>query len=85
MTFPILRREDTEYCPWLMCESCKEHTRHMKGAKVNWAFTETSIQDLKFSKFPRVSKGAAELKSVSVTFRTAWECENCRHQRVGGA
>ena len=82
MTFPILRREDSDYCPLLMCERCKEHTRHAKREKVHWAFVENESYESKSPKFRLVRGEGSGRKDETVTFRTAWECENCGHQRV---
>ncbi len=84
MTFPIIRREDTEYCPLLMCDRCKKHTRHTKGTKVNWAFTENSIHELKFPKFRIIEDPLDASKAETAMFRTAWKCEDCGRERVWG-
>ena len=84
MTFPIIPKEETKYCPLLECKTCKEPTGHRRGVKVLWAFVENKSYKSKFPKF-RLARGEGSgRQDETVTFRTAWECENCGQQRVWG-
>lgn len=80
LTYQIIRIEDNEYCPLLVCEKCKSHTRHGKGERVRWTQTDTKKGDLISTKFTHSSG----IEGESVTYRTAWECGDCGTERVWG-
>lgn len=81
MTYQIIRLEDNEYCPLLLCEKCEEHTRHGKGERAAWTLTNTKDGELISTKFKLAGDRVA---GEAVTLRVAWECGECGTERVWG-